>query len=70
MTDLQVLTIALSVVLPVSMLILGNSRAAEPKNTMSAEISKEITAGVARISTEIESLRGELKIHELEHHHK
>jgi hypothetical protein len=70
MTDLQVLTIALSVVLPVSMLILGNSRAAEPKNTMSAEITKEIAAGFARISSEIESLKAALKVHELEHLHK
>lgn len=64
MTDLQILTVAIAVVMPLSMLIYSNSRITEAKETLRAEIA----AGFTRMSSEIQSLKAELKIHELEHH--
>lgn len=64
MTDLQILTMAIAVVMPLAMLIYSNSRITEAKETLRAEIA----AGFTRMSSEIQSLKAELKIHELEHH--
>ena len=58
------MTMALAVVIPLSMLIYSNSRITEVKGTLRAEIA----AGFARMSSEIQSLKADLKIHELEHH--
>ena len=63
-TDTQLLTLALVVIVPISMLIHSNSRITESKETLRAEIA----AGFTRMSSEIQSLKAELKIHELEHH--
>jgi hypothetical protein len=64
MTDQQLLTLALAVVIPLSLLIYSNSRITEAKETLRAEmqtIRAEMKAGFERI----EQL---LKVHELEHH--
>ena len=60
------MTLALAVIVPLSMLIYSNSRITETKETLRAEIA----AGFTRMSSEIQSLKAELKIHELEHHQK
>jgi hypothetical protein len=73
MTDTQMFTLAMAVIIPISMLIYSNSRITEAKETLRAEMktmNAEIAAGFARVSTDIQSLRADLKIHELEHHHK
>ncbi len=63
MTDQQLMTLALAVVIPLSMLIYSNSRITEAKETLKAEMA----AGFARISSDIKSLEAKLTIHELEH---
>ena len=64
MTDAQMMTLALAVVIPLSMLIYSNSRITEAKETLKAQME----VGFERISSEIKSLEAKLKIHELEHH--
>ena len=64
MTDTQLMTLALAVVIPLSMLIYSNSRITEAKETLKAEMA----TGFGRISSEIKSLEAKLTIHELEHH--
>jgi hypothetical protein len=73
MTDTQLLTLALALIVPLSLLIYSNSRISEAKETLRAEMkamTAEIATGLARMTAEIQGLRAELKIHELEHHHK
>jgi hypothetical protein len=48
----------------------GNSRITETLRSEIAATRSEMTAGFSRISSEIQSLKEDLKIHELEHHHK
>ncbi len=69
------MTLALAVIVPLSMLIYSNSRITETRETLRAEIAAtketlraEIAAGFARMSSEIQSLKADLKIHVLEHH--
>ncbi len=66
MTDPQIMTLATAIVIPLSMLIVSTSRITVAKETLRAEIA----AGCAGMFTEIQSLNADLKIHELEHHHK
>jgi hypothetical protein len=95
MTDQQMMTLALAIIIPLSMLIYSNSRITEAKETLRAEIATgnsriidvketlraeiattketlraEIATGFARMSSEIMSLKADLKVHELEHHRK
>ena len=84
MTDPQMMTLALAIIIPLSMLIYSNTRITEAKETLRAEIATgnsrisdvketlraEMAAGFQRISGEILSLKADLKIHELEHHRK
>ena len=84
MTDPQMMTLALAIIIPLSMLIYSNSRITEAKETLRAEIATgnsritdvrevlraEMAAGFERMSSEILSLKADLKIHELEHHRK
>ena len=61
MTDSQILTMALAVIVPLSMLIYSNSRITEAKETMRAEIQTlrtEMKAG-------FEQITALLKVHEL-----
>lgn len=55
MTDIQILTIALSVVVPVSLLLLNNSRITDMKGTLDA-----------RITDAKETLRAEMKTNQAE----
>jgi hypothetical protein len=89
------MTLALAIIIPLSLLLYSNSRISEAKETLRAEMATgnsrmtelkeavraemaatketlraEIAAGFARMSAEILSLKADLKIHELEHHHK
>jgi hypothetical protein len=129
MTDVQMFTLAMAVIIPLSLLIYSNSRVTEAKETLRAEIKTlsvelaesedtlraetkalgfelrgemrmlgselrgeiralsvevaeskatlraemkalgaDVNAGFARMSMEIQSLKADLKVHELEHH--
>ena len=65
------LTIALSIVIPLSMLLFSNSRISEAKETLRAEMQAlrtEVKAGFEKISGELREVRADMKIHVLEHH--
>jgi len=66
MTDIQLLSIVVAVVLPVSMLIYSNSRITEVKDTLRAEMA----LGFERLANQITRLEASLKLHEIEHHQK
>jgi hypothetical protein len=75
MTDTQLMTLALAVIIPLSMLIYSNSRITEAKETLRAETQKshaEIMATLERIVSQVRTMEtnfeARLKIHELEHH--
>jgi hypothetical protein len=82
MTDAQLLTLAIAIILPLSMLLYSNSRITDTKETLRAEIGEskhalrtemeklraETAAGFARIENAIVRLETKLVIHELEHH--
>jgi hypothetical protein len=84
MTDPQLITLAFAIIIPLSILLYSNSRITEAKETLRAEMATgnnritdvketlraEMAAGFSRISSEIQALRADLKVHELEHHHK
>ncbi len=57
MTDAQIFTIAMSVILQVAMLIYSNRGLADSKETLRADLR----SGFARMSSEIQSLRTHLK---------
>jgi predicted nucleic acid-binding Zn-ribbon protein len=56
MTDVQVLTLALAVIVPLSLLIYSNSRITEAKETLRAEMA----LGFERTTNSINALRGEI----------
>ena len=72
MTDPQLMTLAFAIIIPLSMLLYSNSRIAEAKETLRAEmvagngritemketLRAEMAARFARMSTEIQSLSG------------
>jgi hypothetical protein len=67
MTDQQIFTIviplALSIILPLSMLIYSNSRITEAKETLRAEaqtLRVEMNAGFERLGNKIDHLAGEV----------
>jgi hypothetical protein len=66
MNAAQILTIAIAAGFPVSMLIYSNSRPTEAKGTLRAEMQ----AMRAEMKAGFEQLSAQLKVHELEHHHK
>lgn len=84
MTDTQLLTLAIAIIVPLSLLLYSNSRITDTKETLRAEIGEskqalraemetlraETAAGFNRIERAIERLETKLVIHELEHHHK
>jgi len=73
MTDAQMMTLALAVIIPLSMLIYSNSRITEAKETLRAEIRAEtavLKAEIAGIMAGIERLGAKLTIHEMEHHRR
>jgi len=82
MTDAQLLTLAIAIIVPLSLLLYSNSRITDTKETLRAEIGEtkqtlraemealraETAAGFVRIERAIERLETKLVIHELEHH--
>jgi hypothetical protein len=82
MTDAQMMTLALAIIIPLSLLIYSNSRITDAKDTLRAEIKAlqmeikalqvEMQAGFARIAADIKALDTKIEtkftIHELEHH--
>ena len=75
MTDEQVLTAAIAIVVPVSALIYSNSRINDAKETLRAEMQLmkgEILKEFRTLSTEVKTALADIKtaihIHELEHH--
>jgi hypothetical protein len=84
MTDAQMMTLALAIVIPLSLLLYSNSRITEAKETLRAEIraaTAELKGGIGAetaqlkgeisgIMAGIERLEAKLTIHELEHHRR
>lgn len=58
MTDVQLLTLALAIIVPLSLLIYSNSRITEAKETLRAEMA----LGFERITNQINDLRGEIHL--------
>lgn len=75
MTDAQILTLALAVIVPLSMLLYSNSRITDmgrrvddAKETLRAEI-KTLEIGLrSEMRAGFDRIENALKIHELEHH--
>lgn len=82
MTDAQLLTLAIAIVVPLSLLIYSNSRITDAKETLRAEIGllraememlrSEMRAEMrdlrAELVNELRAMHDALRIHELEHH--
>jgi hypothetical protein len=71
MTDTQLLTLAIAIIVPLSMLIYSNTRITEAKETLKANIAElraEMRQQHGELLAEIRESRHLLKIHELEHH--
>lgn len=66
MTDAQLLTMAIAVIVPISLLIYSNSRITDTKEVLRAEL-RELRTEMVR---QFENLEAKLKVHELEHHPK
>ena len=64
MSDIQILTLCLSIVIPLSMLIYSNTKINDAKEVLRAEMQ----AGFERLLGEIREVKAMLKQHELEHH--
>jgi len=63
MTDVQILTMAVAVIVPLSLLIYSNSRITEAKETLRAEIKAlhvEMTARFTAIDTFLQAMMGKL----------
>jgi hypothetical protein len=63
MTDLQILTVGLTVLLPLTALIYSNSRITEAKETLRAEMQTlrvEMNAGFQRLENKIDHLADEV----------
>ncbi len=81
-SDVQVLSMALAVIIPLSMLLYSNSRISDTKETLRAEIAEakqtlrlemkdaraEVQAMRAEMKAGFEVIATALKVHELEHH--
>ena len=84
MTDVHLMTLALAIIIPLSLLLYSNSRITEAKETLRAEIraetaelkgkisaeTAELKAEISGIMAGIERLEAKLTIHELEHHRR
>ena len=77
MTDLQILTIAISIVIPVSLMIYSNSRITDVRTQISA-LQTEMRQSIndlekhvdEKIDNGFEHMALLLKLHEAEHHKK
>jgi hypothetical protein len=84
MTDAQMMTLALAIVIPLSLLLYSNGRITEAKETLRAEIRAEtaelkgeirgetaaLKGEISGIMAGIERLEAKLTIHEMEHHRR
>ena len=73
MTDAQMMTLALAIIIPLSLLLYSNSRITEAKETLRAEIraeTAELKGEIRGIMAGIERLEAKLSIHEMEHHRR
>lgn len=64
MTDTQLLTLALAVIIPLSLLLYSNSRISEAKDTLKAEIAvmrAEMREALAEIRGELSTMRAEMQ---------
>lgn len=75
MNDIQLLTMALAVIIPLSMLLYSNSRITEAKETLRAEIRAshaellvEFRTMHAETQAALKALDTKLTIHEVVHH--
>jgi hypothetical protein len=82
MTDAQLFTLAMAVVVPLSLVLLSNSRITDTKETLRAEIATlrtevqkghaEILSVLDKLAVQVSTLEAnietKLRIHELEHH--
>jgi hypothetical protein len=68
MTDQQLLTLALAIIIPLSLLLYSNSRITEAKETLRAEMQKNQAELLAKLNAMEAAFEAKLKIHELEHH--
>ena len=82
LTDAQLLTACIAIIVPLSLLIYSNSRISEAKETLRAETAKlgaELRGEMTELRGEIQLLRSEMaagfvrieqafKMHVLEHH--
>lgn len=73
LTDTQIITIAIAVIIPTAAVIYSNGRVGDvskrvddAKETLRAEMS----GGFEKISGQIRELKDALHIHEIEHHRK
>jgi hypothetical protein len=64
MTDIQLLTLAIAVIVPLSLLIYSNSRISDAKETLRAKKRSQHQEMINRF----DRLENMLKMHELEHH--
>jgi hypothetical protein len=73
MTEAQMMTLALAIIIPLSLLLYSNSRITEAKETLRAEIraeTAELKGEIRGIMAGIERLEAKLNIHEMEHHRR
>ena len=66
MTDTQMLTLAVAVIVPLSLLLYSNGRITEAKETLRADIKRL----EEKIDAHFEHMEMRFKLHELEHHPK
>lgn len=64
MSDIQMIALAISIAVPLSLLLYSNSRVIEAKEALRAEMA----LGFERLSNQISRLEASLKLHEVEHH--
>jgi hypothetical protein len=73
MTEAQMMTLALAIIIPLFMLLYTNSRITEAKETLRAEIraeTAELKGEIRGVLAGIERLEAKLNIHEMEHHRR
>jgi hypothetical protein len=73
MADAQMMTLALAIIIPLSLLLYSNGRITGAKETLRAEIrceTAELKDEIGGIMAGIERLEAKLTIHEMEHHRR
>ncbi len=75
LSDGQVMVLAFSVIIPLSLLLCSNGRITEAKETLRAETAKlgaELRGEMAALRSEMQAgfarIEAALRVHELEHH--